>query len=111
MFDNEEKVKAVCVDHSDPPTMQQKVEVAEARAKYPQLRWYNQQLYQVLALNCKGEALGTIKALAAAEYRCDSLVSSDSRSQWIQRATNSGIGGKSFSTSTLSEDVGQPKPS
>ena len=32
--------------------------------KCPQLDWYNQQLYQVLALNCKGEALATIKALA-----------------------------------------------
>ena len=37
----------------------------KARPNYPQLGWYNLQLYQVLALNCKGEALAIMKALAA----------------------------------------------
>ena len=36
----------------------------------PSLGWYNQQLHQVLALNCKGEALAMSNALAAAE--CES---------------------------------------
>ena len=32
------------------------------------LSWYNQELYQVVALNCKGEALAMVKALAAGEH-------------------------------------------
>ena len=67
-FENEEEVKSVCADHSDPPTVLEKKEAHEVRMKCPQLDWYNQQLHLVLALNCKGEALGMIKALAAAEY-------------------------------------------
>ena len=65
---HEEKVTDVTADHANPPTPQEKKEAHETRAKYPQLGWYNQQLYQVLALNCKGEALAMIKALAAGEY-------------------------------------------
>ena len=87
---HEEMVTDVTADHANPPTPQEKKEAHETRAKYPQL-----QLYQVLALNCKGEALAMIKALAA-----------DSRPPWIQCATNRGIGWSSFSTSTLSENVG-----
>ena len=49
--------------------MQQNVEANEVRSKYFQLGWYNQQRHQVLALNWKGEALATIKAEAAAEYK------------------------------------------
>ena len=63
-----EKVTDVTADHAHPPTPQEKKEAHETRAKYPQLGWYNQQLYQVLALNRKGEALAMIKALAAGEY-------------------------------------------
>ena len=62
---HEEKVNNVTADHSNPPTPQEKKEAHETCAKYPQLGWYSQQLYQVLALNCKGEALVMIKALAA----------------------------------------------
>ena len=65
----EEKVTDVTADHANPPTPQEKKEAHETRAKYPQLGWYNQQLYQVLALNCKGEALAMIKALAAVNTR------------------------------------------
>ena len=65
---HEEKVTDVTADHANLPTPQEKKEAHETRAKYPQLGWYNQQLYQVLALNCKGEALAMIKALAAGEY-------------------------------------------
>ena len=39
------------------------------------------------------------------------MVSSDSRSPWNQSTANAGTGGKSLSTSTLSEGVGHPKPS
>ena len=35
---------------------------------HPDLEWYNRNMYQALALNCKGEALGSIKALAGSEY-------------------------------------------
>ena len=66
---HEEKVTDVTADHANPPTPQEKKEAHETRAKYPQLGWYNQQLYQVLALNCKGKALAMIKALAAGEYK------------------------------------------
>ena len=65
---HEEKVNKVTADHSNPPTPQEKKEANETRAKYPQLGWYSQQLYQVLALNCKGEALAMIKALAAGRH-------------------------------------------
>ena len=58
----------MCADHSDPPTLLEKKEAHEVRTKCPQLDWYNQQLYQVLALSCKGEALAMIKALAAGEH-------------------------------------------
>ena len=63
-----EKVDDVVDYHSSPPSVEEKNEAAIVRAKYPQLTWYNQQLYQVLALNCKGEALAMIKALATTEY-------------------------------------------
>ena len=37
--------------------------------KKPQsYRWYNEQLYQALALNCKGDALAMIKNLASTEH-------------------------------------------
>ena len=61
-------VRDVCEDHSNPPTPQEKTEENETRVKCPQLGWFNQQLYHVLALKCKGEALAMIKALAAGEY-------------------------------------------
>ena len=64
----DEHVRNVCADHSNPPTPQEKKEENETRVKYPQLGWYKQQLDQVLALNCKGDALAMIKALAAGEY-------------------------------------------
>ena len=66
-LEHEDAVRDVCADHSNPPTPQEKKEENETRVKYPQLGWYSQQLYQVLALNCKGEALAMIKALAAGE--------------------------------------------
>ena len=66
-LEHEDAVRDVCADHSNPPTPQEKKEEHETRVKYPQLGWYSQQLYQVLALNCKGEALAMIKALAAGE--------------------------------------------
>ena len=56
----------MCADHSDPPPVLEKKEAHEVRMKCPQLDWYNQQLHLV-ALNCKGEALGMIKAFAAAD--------------------------------------------
>ena len=65
-LEHEDAVRDVCADHSNPLTPHEKKE--ETRVKYPQLGWYNQQLYQVLALCCKGEALAMIKALAAGEY-------------------------------------------
>ena len=67
-LEHEDAVRDVCADHSDPPTLLEKKEAHEVRTKCPQLDWYNQQLYQVLALNCKGEALAMIKALAAGEH-------------------------------------------
>ena len=67
-LEHEDAVRNVCADHSDPPTLLEKKEANEVRTKCLQLDWYSQQLYQVLALNCKGEALGMIKALAAGEY-------------------------------------------
>ena len=55
-----------------------------------------------------------IPALAAGEYeatrRCDSVVSVDPRPPWIQCATDPGTGWASFSTSTLSENVGHSLP-
>ena len=39
-----------------------------AAKEFPQLEWYNRQLYQVLALNTRGEALAQIKLLAEAEH-------------------------------------------
>ena len=67
-LEHEDAVRDVCADHSNPPTPQEKKEENETRVMYPQLGWYNQQLYQVLALNFKGEALAMIKAVAAGEY-------------------------------------------
>ena len=101
-------MRDVCADHSNPPMPQEQKEEHETRVKYPQLGWHSQQLYQVLALTCKGEALAMVKALAAGEYerhaRSDRVVSVDSRPPWIQCATNPWIGWTSFSTSTLSEN-------
>ena len=67
-LEHEDAVRDACADHSNPPTPQEKKEENETRVKYPQLGWYSQQLYQVLALNCKGESLAMIKSLAAGEY-------------------------------------------
>ena len=66
--DNQEKVNEVVEPHSVPPSAEQKKEAEAIKAQYPQLGWYNQQLYQALALNCKGEALAMIKALATGEH-------------------------------------------
>ena len=62
------KVNDVTVDHSNPPTQQEKREANAFYAKHPSLGWYNQQLYQVSGLSCKVEARAMIKALAASEY-------------------------------------------
>ena len=62
------KVDYVLATHSSPPTWEEKQEAADVKMQYPELGWYNQQLYQVLALNCKGEALAMIKALATGEH-------------------------------------------
>ena len=35
---------------------------------HPQLHWHKKQLYQTLALNCKGEALALIKSFAATQF-------------------------------------------
>ena len=67
-LEHEDAVRNVCADHSNPPKPQEKKEEIQTRVKYHQLGWYNQQLYQVLALNCKGEALAMIKALAAGDF-------------------------------------------
>ena len=66
--EHKEKVEDVVEGQSTPPSTEEKKEAASARAKHPQIEWYNQQLYQVLALNCKGEALAMIKALATVEH-------------------------------------------
>ena len=90
--------------------MQDKKEEHDIRVEYPPLGWYNQQLYQLLALNCKGEALAMVEASTAGEYeskaRSDSVVSFGSRPRWVQRATNTGTRLTSSPTSTLSENVG-----
>ena len=67
-LEHRDAVRNVCADHSDPPTLLEKKEAQYVRMRCLQLDWYNQQLYQVLALNCKGEALAMIKALAAGDY-------------------------------------------
>ena len=67
-LEHEDAVRNVFADRSDPQTLLEKKEAHEVRMKCLQLDWYNQQLYQVLALNCKGEAVAMIKALAAGEY-------------------------------------------
>ena len=100
----------VCASHSNPPTLLEKKEAHEVRMKCPQLDWHNQQLCQVLALNCKGEALAMFKAPAAGEYEGTRAVPAwkrlTPRSPWIQRAKNSGIGLESFPSPALCQDVG-----
>ena len=54
-LEHRDAVRNVCADHSDPPTLLEKKEAQYVRMRCLQLDWYNQQLYQVLALNCKGE--------------------------------------------------------
>ena len=66
-LEHEDAARNVCADHPDPPTLLEKKEAPEVRMKCPQLDWNIQQLYQVLALNFKGEALAMIKALATGE--------------------------------------------
>ena len=52
---------------ASPPTPVEAQDIAAARKRYPRIAWYNQQLYQVLALNCKGDALAMIKGLATSD--------------------------------------------
>ena len=59
-LEHEDAVRNVCPNHSDPPTLLEEKEAHEVRMKCLQLDWNNQQLYQVLALNCKGKALAMI---------------------------------------------------
>ena len=99
---HEEKVTDVTADHSNPPTPQEKKEANETCAKYPQLGWYSQKFYQMLALNCKGGTLAMIKALAAGEYEATRGVTA-----WYRLtrdhggcATNPGTAWTSFSTPT-----------
>ena len=67
--------------------------------KCSQLDWCSQQLYQELALNCKGEVLAKINALAAGGDEGTRGVTAwhgQTRSPWIQRAKNSGVGWERF---------------
>ena len=96
-----------------PPTLLEKKEAPEVRMKCPQLDWNIQQLYQVLALNFKGEALAMIKALAAGECEGTRGVTAwcgpTHGGRGSQRATNFGVGWESFPAPTLRQYVGYLK--
>ena len=60
-LEHEEGVRNVCAEHSDPPNLLEKKKAHAVRTKSPQLDWYDQQLCQVLALSCQGEALASMR--------------------------------------------------
>ena len=62
--DNQEKERKDSLDYDIDPEGSEERE----KLKPPNLEWLNEQLYQVLALNTKGEALNLIKSLASYEH-------------------------------------------
>ena len=50
------------------PSEEERRELTKIKRMHSPIKWLDQQLYSCLALNCKGEALAMIRALAATEY-------------------------------------------
>ena len=86
--ERDKKVKDECADHPYPPSIQEKKEAAEARANYPRQGWHNQQLYQVLALNCKRRGTGDDQGAGGRRTYLwawsDSVMSVHKRAPWDQ---------------------------
>ena len=63
-----ERIEAFKGQMLNPPSEEDLRALQALSRNNPRVEWYNQQLYQCLALNVKGESLALIKALAAPEY-------------------------------------------